>query len=36
MLKQMLKIDRSERVPLSELLDAWDVVAENEKNYAIN
>lgn len=33
LLRQMLKIDRSERLEISELLDAWDVVVENERNH---
>lgn len=36
LLKQMLKIDRSERLDVVQLLDAWDVVVENEKNYEKN
>lgn len=32
----MLKIDRSERITPIELIDAWDVVIENEKNYEKN
>ena len=29
LLRQMLKLDRSERLTAGELLDAWDVVIEN-------
>lgn len=36
LLKQMLKIDRTERLNVIQLLDAWDVVVENEKNYEKN
>ncbi len=32
----MLKIDRTERLKILELLDAWDIVIENEKNYEKN
>ena len=32
----MLKIDRTERLNVIQLLDAWDVVVENEKNYEKN
>ena len=32
----MLKLDRSERLTIGELLDAWDVVIDNERNYTAN
>jgi hypothetical protein len=32
----MLKIDRSERLSILDLLDSWDVVIENEKNFEKN
>jgi hypothetical protein len=32
----MLKIDKTERLNVLQLLDAWDVVVENEKNYEKN
>lgn len=31
----MLKLDRNERLSVRDLLDAYDVVVENEKNYEI-
>lgn len=32
-LRQMLKVDRNDRIPIADLLDAFDVIVENEHNY---